>query len=126
MCSLGKTRTPSRRLGTRRVFAPCAACYNRLASARLAVAEEDGLAERMPEILGRPFANSVAVFNAVQLLHEYGPLIEEKVAASLAEPNPFHGVKLAAYYGCLLVRPPELSGGDDREAIRVRQPPEHA
>ncbi len=101
--------------GFDRVLAPCAACYNRLASARLAVAEEDGLAERMPEILGRPFANSVEVFNAVQLLHEHGPLIEEKVAASLAEPNPLYGVKLAAYYGCLLVRPPEISGGDDPE-----------
>jgi heterodisulfide reductase subunit B len=101
--------------GFDRVLAPCAACYNRLASARLAVAEEDGLAERIPEILGRPFANTVEVFNAVQLLHEYGPLIEEKVAASLAEPNPLHGVKLAAYYGCLLVRPPELSGDDDPE-----------
>ena len=101
--------------GFDRVLAPCAACYNRLASARIAVAEEDGLAERMPEILGRPFANTVEVFNAVQLLHEYGPLIDEKVAASLAEPNPLHGVKLAAYYGCLLVRPPELCGDDDPE-----------
>jgi heterodisulfide reductase subunit B len=101
--------------GFDRVLAPCAACYNRLASARLAVAAEDGLAERMPEILGRPFANTVEVFNAVQLLHEYGPLIEERVAASLAEPNPLQGVKLAAYYGCLLVRPPELAGADDAE-----------
>ena len=37
------------------------------------------------------------------------------MAASLAEPNPLHGVKLAAYYGCLLVRPPELACGDDPE-----------
>ncbi len=101
--------------GFDRILAPCAACYNRLASARLAVAEEEGLAERMPEILGRPFSNTVEVFNAVQLLHEYGPLIEEKVAASLAEPNPLKGVKLAAYYGCLLLRPPEVAGGDDPE-----------
>ena len=101
--------------GFDRVLAPCAACYNRLASARLAVAGEDGLAKRMPEILGRPFANTVEVFNAVQLLHGAAATIEEKVAASLAEPNPLHGVKLAAYYGCLLVRPPELAGGDDPE-----------
>ena len=101
--------------GFDRVLAPCAACYNRLSAAHLAIATEEGLAERMPEILGRPFANSVEVFNAVQLLHEHAALIEEKVAAALAEPNPLHGVKLAAYYGCLLVRPPELSGGDDPE-----------
>jgi heterodisulfide reductase subunit B2 len=97
------------------VLAPCAACYNRLAGARLAVATEDGLAERMPEILGRPFGNTVDVFNAVQLLHEYGQLIDERVTASLAGPNPLEGVKLAAYYGCLLVRPPELAGDDDPE-----------
>jgi heterodisulfide reductase subunit B2 len=101
--------------GFDRVLAPCAACYNRLSAAHLAIATEDGLAERLPEILGRPFTNSVEVFNAVQLLHEHAALIEEKVAASLAEPNPLHGVKLAAYYGCLLVRPPELSGADDPE-----------
>ena len=97
------------------VLAPCAACYNRLAAARLAVAHEDGLAERMPDILGRPFANSVTVVNAVQLLHQYGPLIDERVSARLAAPNPLQGVKLAAYYGCLLVRPPELAGADDPE-----------
>ncbi|HTX70008.1 MAG TPA: CoB--CoM heterodisulfide reductase iron-sulfur subunit B family protein [Thermoleophilia bacterium] len=101
--------------GFDRVLAPCAACYNRLAAANLAVATDPELAARMPEILGRPFTNSVGVFNAVQLLHEFGPLIDERVSASLAAPNPLAGVKLAAYYGCLLVRPPELAGGDDPE-----------
>jgi heterodisulfide reductase subunit B len=101
--------------GFDRVLAPCAACYSRLAAARLAIAADDGLAERMPEILGRTFANSVEVFNAVQLLHDATATIEEKVADSPARPNPLGGVKLAAYYGCLLVRPPELSGGDDPE-----------
>jgi heterodisulfide reductase subunit B len=105
--------------GFDRVLAPCAACYNRLAAARLAVAEEDGLAERMPEILGRPFANTVDVLNAVQLLHEYGPLIDERVSASLAGPNPLEGVKLAAYYGCLLVRPPEISDDDPEQPMQM-------
>jgi heterodisulfide reductase subunit B len=101
--------------GYDRVLVPCAACYNRLAGAHLAVAEEDGLAEKIPEILGRPFTNSVEVFNAVQLLHELAPLIKERIGASPAAPNPLAGVKLAAYYGCLLVRPPELAGTDDPE-----------
>ena len=52
------------------VLAPCAACYNRLAAARLAVATEEGLAERMPDILGRPFANTVEVHNVVELLRD--------------------------------------------------------
>lgn len=96
------------------VVAPCAACYNRLAAARLAIATEDGLAEQMPEILGHPFANTVDVHNAVELLRDASVTITEKLAATLA-PNPLEGVKLAAYYGCLLVRPFEVCGNDDPE-----------
>jgi heterodisulfide reductase subunit B len=96
------------------VLAPCAACYNRLSAARLAIATEEGLAEQMPDILGHAFANSVEVRNAVELLRDASTTIEEKVAAALA-PNPLEGVKLAAYYGCLLVRPFEVCGYDDPE-----------
>jgi heterodisulfide reductase subunit B len=97
------------------VLAPCAACYNRLAAARLAVATEEGLADRLPDVLGRPFGNTVEVRNAVELLRDQAAAIEEKTAAVLAAPNPLQGVKLAAYYGCLLVRPVEVCGYDDPE-----------
>jgi heterodisulfide reductase subunit B len=96
------------------VLAPCAACYNRLSAARLAIATEDGLAEQMQDILGRPFANSVEVHNAVELLRDASATIATKSAATTA-PNPLKGVKLAAYYGCLLVRPVEVCGYDDPE-----------
>ena len=101
--------------GFDRVLAPCAACYNRLAAAQLAVAEDAGLAEQMPDILGRPFANSVEVLSVLSLLREVKTTIAERATAPRPTPNPLVGVKLAAYYGCLLVRPPELSGGDDPE-----------
>ncbi len=97
------------------VIAPCAACYNRLAAARLAVAEEEGLAERMPDILGRAFDNSVTVHNALTMLKQFIPDIEQDVAAELSGPNPIKGVRLASYYGCLLVRPVEVCGYDDPE-----------
>jgi len=97
------------------VIAPCAACYNRLAAARLAVAEEEGLAEKMPDILGRAFGNTVQVHNALTMLKAFIPDIEADVAAGLREPNPIKGVKLASYYGCLLVRPVEVCGYDDPE-----------
>ena len=96
------------------VLAPCAACYNRLSAARHAVGGDDGMAERMPDLLGRPFANTVEVQNAVQLLQNRGADIEERVAAALA-PNPLQGIKMAAYYGCLLVRPEEVCAPDDPE-----------
>lgn len=100
--------------GFDKVLAPCAACYNRLAAARHAVAKEEGLAERMPDVLGRSFENSVEVFNAVQLLRDATTTISERAAATRT-PNPLVGVKLAAYYGCLLVRPAEVCGYDDPE-----------
>jgi len=101
--------------GFDRVLAPCAACYNRLAAAHLAVAEDAALAEQMPDILGRPFANSVDVMSVATLLRDVAPAIAEKAAAPRQTPNPMVGVKLASYYGCLLVRPPELAAGDDPE-----------
>ena len=101
--------------GFDRVLAPCAACYNRLAAAHLAVAEDAALAEQMPDILGRPFANSVDVMSVATLLRDVAPTIAEMAAAPRQTPNPMVGVKLASYYGCLLVRPPELAGGDDPE-----------
>ena len=97
------------------VLAPCAACYNRLASARLAVAGDERVAERLPDVLGRPFTNAVEVQSIVGLLRDAATAIEERVAAALT-PNPLAGLRLAAYYGCLLVRPPEIAGGDDPEA----------
>jgi heterodisulfide reductase subunit B len=96
------------------VLAPCAACYNRLATASLAAAEP-GMAERLQDVLGRPFANTVAVRSVLDVLCGEATLIEERAAATLT-PNPLVGLKLAAYYGCLLVRPPEIAGADDPEA----------
>jgi heterodisulfide reductase subunit B len=97
------------------VLAPCAACYNRLSAARLAFADEEGMAERVADVLGRPFANTVEVQSVVELLREAAATIEEKVAAA-PTPNPLAGLRLAAYYGCLLVRPPEVAAFDDPEA----------
>jgi heterodisulfide reductase subunit B len=101
--------------GFDRVLAPCAACYNRLAAAQLAIAEDATLAEQMPDVLGRPFENSVEVLGVLSLLRDVKATVAERASTPRETPNPLVGVKLAAYYGCLLVRPPELSAGDDPE-----------
>ncbi len=100
--------------GADEVLAPCAACYNRLSGAVHAVAEEPGMAAKVPEVLGRPFANTVRVLSIVELLQGLAPLIEERVAARL-EPNPLEHLNIAAYWGCLLVRPAAITGFDDAE-----------
>lgn len=96
--------------GHAEVLAPCAACYNRLATARREISKDVALSTKMPKILGRPFSNTVAVRNVVELLHGLAPSI--KAGAK----RPLSGLKIACYYGCLLVRPSEVCQFDDAEA----------
>jgi len=100
--------------GADEVVAPCAACFNRLAAARHEIAADDTLAERMSSILQRDFKNDVAVRNVIDVLRQRAARIVELTAAA-PEPKPLSQMRLAAYYGCLLVRPPEVTGFDDPE-----------
>jgi heterodisulfide reductase subunit B2 len=93
-----------------RVFAPCAACYNRLASAQHAIAQDKKIAEQVQTILGQPFNNTVNVLSIAQLLSEKTEEIRDKCKKSLKN------FKVACYYGCLLVRPPEICKFDDPES----------
>jgi heterodisulfide reductase subunit B len=55
------------------------------------------------------------VLSIVELLQALAPQVEERVAARL-EPNPLEHLNIAAYWGCLLVRPAQVTGFDDTEA----------
>ncbi|MBN1945814.1 MAG: CoB--CoM heterodisulfide reductase iron-sulfur subunit B family protein [Bradymonadales bacterium] len=95
------------------VLAPCAACYNRLATARHAMEQDPELKEQIVGILKRPaFTNQVRVISVVELLRDMAATIKEKVVQPLAD------MKVACYYGCLLVRPHEVTGFDDDEDPR--------
>ena len=91
------------------LVAPCAACYNRLASAEQAITTDAAVAADVSALLGRPLASRVAVRNIVELLTDLSPAIKERVTA------PLKGLKVACYYGCLLVRPAKVTGFDDAE-----------
>jgi heterodisulfide reductase subunit B2 len=95
--------------GIDEVLAPCAACFNRLATARHELTMDQALATRVSGLLDRPFANRVRVRNVVDVLHEVIPTVKAKVTRPLA------GVRVACYYGCLLLRPAEVTGFDDAE-----------
>jgi heterodisulfide reductase subunit B len=96
--------------GHDRVMAPCAACFNRLAMARHEVDASAALRGQMEKLLGRKLDGGVEVMNVVALLREVEPLIRKNVQRALS------GLKVACYYGCLLVRPAEVAGKDDPEA----------
>ena len=96
--------------GLDRVFAPCAACYNRLATARHVISQDKDLALRVQDILGEKFDNSVAVLSVTQLFSGMTRQIKAACDKGLKD------LKVACYYGCLLLRPREICKSDDPEA----------
>jgi heterodisulfide reductase subunit B len=92
--------------GFEELFAPCAACYSRLAFARNELQSPEAR-ERVGGQIGRAVHDRISVLNVLQLLESRLDLIAEQSTDSL------FGVKLACYYGCLLVRPPEVTAFDD-------------
>jgi heterodisulfide reductase subunit B len=87
-----------------RVMAPCAACYSRLAVARHTLHKDAKIAARVQAMMGPEVIGDVEVLNIVDLLQPLIPKIREKVERSLTE------LKVVCYYGCLLVRPGEVTG----------------
>lgn len=94
--------------GHKQVMAPCAACFSRLATAHHEMKKDAALAKTVAPMLKRPFQNSVEVLNVVGMLQGLAKEIKAMAA-------PLTGLKVACYYGCLLVRPPEIAQFDDPE-----------
>ena len=93
------------------VVVSCAACYNRMKYANHQITNSDEIRKRTADVLGQDYDGSVNVRHLVEvLLEDIGvERIAEKVKHSL------NGLKVACYYGCLLVRPHEVTNFDDPE-----------
>lgn len=93
------------------VALPCAACFSRMRVAERAVREDTALRDEVAEAIGMDYKATnraralVDVFvNGVGLAR-----IRSQVT------HPLTGFRVACYYGCLLVKPPELAGLGDPE-----------
>jgi heterodisulfide reductase subunit B len=89
----------------------CAACYNRTKTANYEVLSSPNIRTRVSDALGEEYDGSVAVRHFVEVLLEDVGL--SKLRKSLKQS--LNGLKVACYYGCYLVRPPEVTGFDDPE-----------
>ena len=94
--------------GLTEVLAPCAACYNRLTSARTELAQDPAAAAEIAAIIELPVTGRVKVVNVLELLDRFQDEIKARTKA------PFRR-KVACYYGCLLVRPPKVVAYDRPE-----------
>lgn len=90
---------------------PCAACFNRHQVAAHTLRHDPAQREKIEAAVGFTFTDSVAVRPLLDVVvNEIGL---ERVAARVRQP--LTGLKVVGYYGCLLLRPPQITGFDDPE-----------
>jgi heterodisulfide reductase subunit B len=89
----------------------CAACYNRMKVANHEIATESGIRNDVSDAIGRDYDGSVKIRHFIEVLLEDVGL--EKISSAIKQP--LKGLKVACYYGCLLVRPPKVVNFDDPE-----------
>jgi len=89
----------------------CAACYNRMKVTNHEVSSSPAMRARVADVVGQPYDGSVAVRHLVEVLLEDMGI--EKLRKSFT--HSLGGLKVAAYYGCLLVRPHDVTHFDDAE-----------
>jgi heterodisulfide reductase subunit B2 len=96
--------------GLKEVVLPCAACYARFKETSHALGDP-AIAARIDEVAGGPVPRDLAIEPLLKIVVE--PPRMERLQASVV--RPLHGLKVAPYYGCLLVRPPDVTHFDDPE-----------
>jgi heterodisulfide reductase subunit B len=89
----------------------CAACYNRMKTANYKIVNDPDMRKKVSVTLERDYDGSVNVRHFVEVLLEDVGL--ERIKELIK--RPLNGLKVASYYGCLLVRPHEVTGFDDPE-----------
>jgi heterodisulfide reductase subunit B len=113
LCLAADNLAKASEAGLRDVLAPCAMCYQRLAIAAHELSSKPALRQRVTKALGRPESVHIEQVRPLSLLNWLSEVPEETLKASITQP--LAGLKVACYYGCLLVRPPKITGESNYE-----------
>jgi heterodisulfide reductase subunit B2 len=97
--------------GFSEVVMPCAACFNRHRAALHELREEGGQQQELASKLAYEYEDRVRVTTLADAILEHAGA--EKVAEQVQ--RPLAGLKVVCYYGCLLTRPPEVTGAPHPE-----------
>ncbi|MDP2939905.1 MAG: CoB--CoM heterodisulfide reductase iron-sulfur subunit B family protein [Candidatus Omnitrophota bacterium] len=101
----------AKKMDSYEVVTCCAACFSRLKIANKFMQEDPVHREKVEKIVGQQYRGEVSVRHFLDVLVNIFGLknIGERVTKKI------NGLKVACYYGCLLTRPPEVTGLDDLE-----------
>ena len=94
---------------------PCAACFNRLKGAEHALRTDPAQRAQIESLVGFEFRAGLSIRPLLALFSENGGL--ERIAARVKKP--LTGLRVVPYYGCLLLRPPQITGFDNAENPQV-------
>jgi heterodisulfide reductase subunit B len=97
------------------VAVACAACYSRLKLANHEIAGDTQSRARVADALGADYDGSTPVKHLLEILRDDVGFdaVDKRVS------KPLSGLRVAAYYGCLLLRPPSIMRFDDAENPRL-------
>jgi heterodisulfide reductase subunit B len=99
-------------VGAEDLAIPCAACYSRLAAADLALEQDVAFRAQMESVLGIEYGARVRPRSLLDIVAN--DVSREALQGKVKVP--LEGLKVASYYGCLLIRPPQYTGlWDDPE-----------
>jgi heterodisulfide reductase subunit B2 len=90
---------------------PCAACFSRFRIAMHEVQQDPKLRQRIAEEIGSEYTGGIKVDSLLTT-------ITDRVgydAAAKPVVKPLVGLKVVCYYGCLLTRPPDVTGEEHYE-----------
>jgi len=89
----------------------CAACFLRFKQTNYELKADPELRQEVEKIIGMPYKGNVEVRHFLDIICREVGFEEIKRRVK----RPLGGLKLVSYYGCYLVRPPEVTQFDDPE-----------
>ncbi|RKO67881.1 CoB--CoM heterodisulfide reductase iron-sulfur subunit B family protein [Desulfofundulus salinus] len=95
----------------RDLVVPCSACYTRLSKADHQMRHDPGERARGEMLAGFSYTGEIQIYSFLEVVRVQVGM--ERVAQTVRQS--LTGLKLACYYGCLLVRPPEVRPFDRAE-----------
>ncbi|OPY78882.1 MAG: succinate dehydrogenase/fumarate reductase iron-sulfur subunit [Syntrophorhabdus sp. PtaU1.Bin058] len=90
---------------------PCPSCLMAFKKAHLGMTEDEAFKDQVNELLDEPYEGGVISKSSLQIIYEDVGL--EKIAEKVTHALP--DLKVAAYYGCIMNRPPDVAQFDDPE-----------
>ncbi|NIM93194.1 MAG: hypothetical protein GTO18_05730 [Anaerolineales bacterium] len=91
---------------------PCASCYSRFRAASRELRLDPELQASLTQEIGVDYQHQLNIYSLVDFINERVGL--ERVSEMTT--RPLDGLRVACYYGCLLTRPPDVTGVNQAEA----------